>query len=354
MTANIAIKVSPTERAANHVAEYIGAWCGRPVHVERFRDFLLMGFQFDGTADEDAEVWLKATVDYTRSICASQPDFADVRRIKRPVEVPTVVTAEAVTRVLGRHERAQQQQAELDQFEAQRQQVLEDPSLAKLYDLSDGEKTAARFVYKLARDLNRVPSLPEAQDAWEGSGLPLITPMPVSGWEAVLKHAVKNCKKTFKPSHTTGYDFGSFVQRLKDIIPEDALAVDAKQVKKDGSARQGEKRKSIRVTYADLDIALICATLSISGKDRTNPSMYGSVSANQIIAFFKATKAKTGRGCNKDKAVLLVKLLTQFSFVTVAKHHYTFANNRNDRKLYKLGVSHPGFTDFVDDIWQLI
>jgi hypothetical protein len=306
----IAIPCTVAEHRVSTLSEFLSAYVKASVRPIWSPSGVTIAVELESEDQDQIDQWLLAVVGYIDQITRDYKGRGTIKTGLNPSSAPAQITTIGQIRIvelIDRHKESSRQQEAAETYRQVQETVLSDPKNAAVYDPSTPETTAARYVYQMARDRNRVPTHSEAVEAWERSGMGQILPTPDKGWERLLKAACDHCKKTFKPSDHV-YQFGMFREALMLIIPERELVRAVKQVKKDGSKRKGMKRRNITCTYDDLDIALICATLSISGKDRKAPRRYGSYSTAQVVGYFTSTKQWTGRGCSYDKAVLIHSL----------------------------------------------
>ena len=353
-TGILVIKCQSAVSKASVVSDFLTAYVGAEVEPLTVNGGLIVGF--DIRTEEGRDQWEQAVVRYARNFTSSFAEAVEFKRNpQRQVPMPTVITGENVTAVLNRVRASQQEQEGVQRFAEVAKAVTADPKNVAVYVEDDGETTAALYVYQLARDLNRVPTPQEAITGFAASDLAQIAPQPDKGWQKALEHACDHCAKTFKPSIGKQL-FEAMLAKLKATVPESDLAIPAKQTKADGSARAGKVRHFIRCTYEDLAIGLMCATIDINNPKGKRPGKYGHISGTQVIEYFKDAKKKklTTRGCNKDKANLIVSILLKHHFLKCVQHEHSNFKDAQVRKIYRFDLNHPSYVPFEEDVWFLI
>jgi hypothetical protein len=196
--------------------------------------------------------------------------------------------------------------------------VQADPWLWQAFTPTSAERTACRYAYKLAREHEAVPDADIVARGLDDSGVRHL--FPPFDWAGAVARAVAGCRAWYKAPQRT-HPLGMFLRHLRRLIPPERLA-----------------ESPVALTYADLDIALIYYTLQIGGKRRDR--QVGHCGSNVLPAWFKGCKPKTGRGCGKQKALVLHRLMLEFGLIRVFDSSY---HPKKYRKAYAFGPNHPEY-----------
>ena len=191
--------------------------------------------------------------------------------------------------------------------------------------------TLVRLIYSMTRKLGRVPNQEVVMKVLAESGLQGV--LICTHWEEAVVDVLRGCQATYKPPRRA-FPIGLYLDALKALLPPERLTVPV----------AGKDRKTMRLTYEDVDNAAICYTIKISGKERNR--RVGQCKRSDLIKWFQKTKEFTRRGCNKQKANALHDLLMEINWVDIHKKTFRFNNFGSHKPIsirYKLGAAHPEY-----------
>lgn len=206
--------------------------------------------------------------------------------------------------------------------------VRANPWMWEALRMDSPERTAARYVYKVVREIEAFPDLLELLQQVDKTGVKEL--FPPFDWDTAVGKALKACRKRYLAPRRT-HPVGMFLELLRKLIPPERLVA-----------------CPVKVEYEDVDIALIYYTLAIGGKRRDR--LVGHCGSNVLPSWFVGLKSVTKRGCNKQKALTLHNLMLEYRLIRVFDTSYC---PKKFRKSYTFGVSHPDFKEQVTG-WESV